>query len=137
MFAQQITYGSGDETVQVVFAFLALVAVVLPIAVIWIRARARQAEARMRLIRELSAEGKLSREQLDRLLHPRSPLANLVLVVAWFALFGGIGSIVYWSLQNFPDEEFLVAGIVLIAGALATISAPVMLRELRRTEARE
>ena len=131
----QVSSVSDVNSVFIVFSFLILVVVVLPIAITWIKTRDRKHEQRMRLIRELSAEGKLSREQLETLLHMRSPLTNIALVLAWFALFGGMGMIAFFLIGGvYADDDLLAGGIILLLGALAVLSAPIMLRELRRQQ---
>lgn len=115
----------------IVFGSLALV----PLGLAWIRHRRRGHEERLRLVRELAAEGKLGREQLERLLLPPSRLGTFGLVVAWFALFGGIGLLLNALFSRFPDDDEILAGFLLVLFALAALSTPIMLREMRKQQA--
>ncbi|MFQ5506717.1 MAG: hypothetical protein ACE5F1_18255 [Planctomycetota bacterium] len=113
--------------------------------------RRRMAEIRCRTIESLAREGILDWRDLDRMLNPQHRKWKAVLVLAWFALIGGVfilvlqaaalafPDLVYPSL-GFPvpvapypvDPDLALLGITLAFLGTGIISVPVMLREMRK-----
>src|SRR5690606_31635129 len=115
-----------------VLVFAIVVAAVLVFTSI--RARTRLEEKRLDLLRELSATGEITQRALEQHLLPRRAWANVVLVAAWFGLFGGLALLAVGIANGWRREyeEIGGIGIALLVLSIATITAPIALREMRR-----
>ncbi len=102
--------------------------------VVLCRARLQMTERRLGVIRSLADQGQLGRDDLNRLLNPPSRLLKFALVAAWFGLMGGGCMMVAALMQGWPDapSEFAEPSLGLLGVSLATLSAPLVLREYRR-----
>lgn len=102
--------------------------------IVFIRTRLQIIERRLVVIRTLAHNGQLTRAELDRLLNPPNPLVKILLVVAWFALLGGGSMLAAACLEGWPNMhcDYGVPSLGVLGVALATLSAPVMLKEYRK-----
>jgi hypothetical protein len=97
-----------------------------------VRARARIAERRLDVLHELAKHGKLEGDALAELTRSHRRLVKGVLVVGWFALLGGAGLLIASLAWRREFYGYGGVGVAIMGGALAVISAPIMLREMRR-----
>ena len=95
--------------------------------------RAKEREARLRVIEKAIDTGQLDRQSLQRLLgggHPvgEGLLWRLLLAAGWFGLFGGGAAIVYGAIMG--DHDAFLGGIIGAILAFAAITFPMAVREL-------
>ncbi len=123
--------GLGDGVTPILIVAFSILGVV---ALVWIKSRAKLQEQRLALIRDLADKGQLSPERLDAMLQPKSKLKPAVMVAAWFMLLGGGGMLTVALAEDWPQRynEFGAPGVTMLGLAVATLSAPIMLRELRK-----
>ena len=112
-----------------------LVAAVL--GLVALRARHRLAVKRLELLRELAASGHLTPRALEEQLRPKRIWLTAALVTAWFGLFGGAALLLVATINEWRgDFEAIGAfGLFTFVASLATITAPLALREMRRAGA--
>lgn len=101
---------------------------------VFFRSRTKVAGKRLDVLEKLAQGGHVSQAQVAEFLRPAKRFVTLVLLAAWFALLGGGALLVAALAEGWPDRycEFGAPSLALIGGALAAISAPIMLREFRR-----
>jgi len=104
------------------------------LAMLWMRTRARLEAKRIDALRELGLRGQISAATIEAHLKPPSPLRNVVMLLAWFGLFGGSAMIVIGVAGDWWGDaaEIGSGGIAVLVASLATLSAPIALRELRK-----
>ncbi len=126
---------SGQQGEDEVAILLASVVAITALVIYALKNRARVQVKRLETIQELSRSGQLSREDIKELLGPKTRfLLKGVFIAAWFGLFAGLGMLIAAWAEGWPDRssEFLPPSLSLIGLALATISAPIMLKELKK-----
>lgn len=105
------------------------------IMLVFLRHRVRLQEQRLEVLRVLAEKGQATPDLVAQVLRPwSSRLKPAIMVVAWFLLLGGAGMTIAALAQDWPDRhnELGPPGLALLGIAVATLSAPLMLRELRR-----
>jgi len=95
--------------------------------------RAKDREARMRLIEKAIDSGQLDREAVQELMGVRrrnggQPLWKVVLAAGWLGLFGG-GAVIALSVA-FGEKTFLVIGTVVAMLSFAVVTYPLAVREI-------
>lgn len=109
-----------------------IVAAVL--GIVALRARHRLAVRRLELLRELAASGHLTPRALEEQLRPKRIWLTVALLAAWFGLFGGAALMLVAAINAWRGdfEEVGMFGLFTFVASLATITAPLALREMRR-----
>ena len=132
--AWAITYPQGGEGEWAPVAVASLI-VFGVLAMTFLKHRARLQQQRLDLLRTLADRGQATPELVAEAFRPwGSRLTSAVMVAAWFLLIGGAGLTITALAQDWPDRfnEMGPPGLVMLGVAVATLSAPLMLRELRR-----
>jgi len=115
-------------------AVIAAVVVLVPILIgliQYLKHRRLMAEMRFKTIERLAAQGTLRQEEIRELINPSARKLRVFLVVSWFAMLIGL-VLLGFSLAEELDREAGIAGAVLFIVGTGALSAPMMLREMKK-----
>lgn len=98
--------------------------------------RRRLAEMRLKTLESLARQGQLRPDDVERLIGADRGLPKGLLIAAWVAMLVGLLFVILSKADFRFDELFFPGALVAVVG-LGLISAPFLIRELKRDEGRQ
>jgi len=98
--------------------------------------RRRLAEMRLKTLESLARQGQLRPDDVERLVGADRGLPKGLLIAAWVAMLVGLLFVILSKADFRFDDLFFPGALVAVVG-LGLISAPFLIRELKRDEGRQ